>query len=55
MVALPAPTIVTCPVEELTVATDVLPELYVTVPSPVFVNSFVKEAFPNVLLTDVFA
>ena len=53
IVALPAPTIVTNPLELFIVATAVFEDLYVTVPSPVFVNVFVNVPFPYVLLTDV--
>ena len=46
MVAVPLPTMVTAPVEALTVATAVFDEEYVTVPSPVFVSALVNAASP---------
>ena len=52
IVAEPACLIVTLPLV-LTVATVVLFDAYVTVPSPVFVNAFVNAEFPYVLVTAV--
>ena len=51
IVVVPTPLIVTCPFAS-TVATPVLDELYVTVPSHVFVSAFVNTASPYVLLID---
>lgn len=55
IVDVPAPTMVTSPVEAFTVATDSSLEEYVTVPSPVFVSSLVKAASSLVLLMVVVA
>lgn len=48
IVAVPAPTIVTAPVDAFTVATPVLFDAYVTAPSPVFVKVSVNALSPYV-------